>query len=297
MLPQVSTNTPPSTSCLGTNNNGTNNTNFPPPGGFYYSACAPADNFGVNWALTNLPFISHNGSVGISGSQTEFNEGAHMAATGLISTDPYPAGPTVNNVVEQPKNLNAGFIDTVVYDTLLRGSIATDTQKTWIGTLPPAATQLPAGTARLLWMTGSAPPNDKIVSLVQTPQMGPDGKPIEYTPPQSIPKGYIKVGTWAVSPARLQYETTLEQQFDQKFIKANIPDPVVIELFLGSIFNGANHCETFRVRHMHSDNDVTLRLRCEGGADGRENLDVRMATDANGLIAGLVDPSISNGPF
>jgi len=95
----------------------------------------------------------------------------------------------------------------------------------------------------------------------------------------------------------VQYELMLEQQFDTKFIKANIPNSVAIEFFLGSIFNGADRCSTFRVRHVHSHNDITLRLRCEGGAAGRENLNVRMATDPNGFIDGLVDASISNDPF
>ncbi len=291
VLPQVNVTAKPPASCSGPKATGSNDTNFPPVGGFYYSSCAPADNFGVNWALTNLPFVSHNGSVGVSGSETEFNEGAHMAATGLVSTNPYPAGPTVDNVVEQPTNLDGSFIDNVVFSTLLSGGIAADAQKTWSG-------ELSVGTARLLWLTGAAPPNGNgLISLVQTPQMGPDGKPIDFTPPQKIPAGYVKIGAWAVSPARLQYEATLEQQFDAKFVNANIPNPVAIEFFLGSIFNGADRCSTFRIRHVHSGNDITLRLRCAGGAAGPENLNVRMATSSTGLIAGLVDASISNDPF
>ncbi len=310
LKPQVAANAVPNAICAGNPSEDAYDTNFPPfpvaknapggpqPGGFDYSPCGPNIKFGVNWAIDTAPFIEHNGETAVGGSEEIFDVQAHMGAVGLVSTDPFPAVP---NVKTQPKNLDVSFLFTVVDVNLLPRAMAADVQtKTWASAQANTSTdELPYGVARLLWLSGRSPPKDagELISLVQTPTTTLNGKPVVSPPPVKIPAGYTKVADWAVTKARIQYETQLEDQFDPGFIKQNIPNSVAIEYYLNSIFNGASDCSTFRVRNVHSHNDITLRFKCVGGSGGHENLDVRMATDSNGLIDGLVDASVSSGPF
>jgi CubicO group peptidase (beta-lactamase class C family) len=124
--------------------------------GFGFSLCQPANSFGVNWAIIAPGFVTHNGSEGTSGSQTGLNFNAHMGATGLISTDPYPgAGDT-----HAPKALDTGFMDDVVLNTILTPAEHADQAATgWSGHA------LPVGVARVLYLSGKTPEESDLAAF------------------------------------------------------------------------------------------------------------------------------------
>jgi hypothetical protein len=134
-----STKTPPA-SCK----NGMKDSN-----GFSYSGCGTAFGFGVNWYVGTPPFIEHNGSIGVSGSNTRVDQTHKMGVTGLVSTEPYP---TFN---PQPVGLDPVFIDTVVYG-MLNASLAADTGIDWSGRT------LAEGVARVLYLSGKTPAQDDV---------------------------------------------------------------------------------------------------------------------------------------
>ena len=136
--PQVSASTQP------TNCGGMSDSN-----GASFSGCGKANAFGVGWVVNSSPFIWHNGKhPGFSGSETVFNATAKMAATGLVSTDPYPDSTDFQPNSVQPATLDASFVDTVVWTHLLFPGINADGNTTWKGA------PLPEGVARLLWLSG-----------------------------------------------------------------------------------------------------------------------------------------------
>lgn len=116
-------------SCAGTTDNS----------GFFYSPCKAADIFGVNWAIRGPNSVSHNGSEGVSGSETGLDFGATMGATALISTD--PAGP-FGGV--------SGFVDEIAFNILLPQGETADAATTWSGPLAD-------GVARVLYLSGKPP--------------------------------------------------------------------------------------------------------------------------------------------
>ena len=61
--------------------------------GSSYSGCGNATDFGVTWYIGQAPYIQHNGSTGLCGSNTVLSPDHKMGATGLISTDPFPTVP------------------------------------------------------------------------------------------------------------------------------------------------------------------------------------------------------------
>lgn len=137
-LPQITAGAAPPPGCGNKND----------PNNFYYSGCGKANGFGVNWYVGNKPYIMHNGDEpGYSGSETMIDQPAKMAATGLVSTEPYPNGPSG----QQPPGLDGGFIDTVVWTHLMNEGLAADAKTTWQGE------PLAEGTARLLWLSGAKP--------------------------------------------------------------------------------------------------------------------------------------------
>lgn len=128
---------PPPPHCAGASSNDAN--------GFSYSRCGTAFGFGVNWYVGTPPYIQHNGDEpGLSGSNTVFDQTAKMGATGLISTEPFPA------LVPQPAGLDKNFMTTVVMGLLTSGKTA-DAATDWTGQL------LADGIARLLYLSGKAP--------------------------------------------------------------------------------------------------------------------------------------------
>jgi len=151
---------PPPTSCAPPGN--------PPPPGYtgpdnaFYSACGsapgPTGGFGVNWFVGNLPpgcqagagcnYIEHNGSTGLWGSQTRLSISQKMAATGLISTDPYPNAQAEAGL-PQPPGLSTSFMNDVVYGTLSTGMAADAATTTWTGSADGTAV------ARALFLTGA----------------------------------------------------------------------------------------------------------------------------------------------
>jgi len=112
--------------------------------GFFYSACGTANIFGVNWAVNDVPYIEHNGDDGVSGSNTRIDQPGKMAATGLVSTEPYP------QFQPQPAGLDPHFIDTVVYG-LLNAGLSADAATSWTGQT------LADGVARVLYLSGKTP--------------------------------------------------------------------------------------------------------------------------------------------
>jgi hypothetical protein len=134
-----------------------NNCNIPPPitdkNGFGFSACGPANGFGVGWAVNSpAPIIQHNGSNGgVLGSNTLINQPQKMGATGLISTEPSPGAPPAPPATAPPvpPTLDTGFMDTVVrVDLLDTATTADQTTTTWQGQA------LAEGVARVLYLSG-----------------------------------------------------------------------------------------------------------------------------------------------
>ena len=117
---------------------------------FSYSGCGSASSFGVGWYVGAPPVVQHNGDEpGLSGSDTHVDPPAKMAATGLISTEPFPQHKPV-----QPAGLDGGFVTTAVSGMLNAGKAA-DKSTDWTGQT------LAIGVARVLWLSGKAPqPND-----------------------------------------------------------------------------------------------------------------------------------------
>lgn len=108
--------------------------------GFGYSPCGSASAFGVNWAIEGPRFVEHNGSEGVSGSETGLNFATNMGATALISTD--PGGP-FGGV--------STFVDGIAFNTLLNQGEAADAATNWSGK------RLPIGVARVLYLSGKTP--------------------------------------------------------------------------------------------------------------------------------------------
>lgn len=111
--------------------------------GFFYSPCGFAFGFGVGWYVGAPPLLQHNGDEpGLSGSDTHVDQPAKMAATALVSTEPYPGHKPV-----QPPGLDGGFVTTVVSGILKAGEAA-DKSADWAGQA------LAIGVARVLWLSG-----------------------------------------------------------------------------------------------------------------------------------------------
>jgi hypothetical protein len=116
---------------------------------FAYSNCQLAETFRVNWAVSQPPYIEHNGAEpGVSGSNTRLDQGNKMGATGLISTEPYPQA---GSNIPQPAGLDPVFIDSAVYGTLNAGEAADKANADWAGKA------LADGVARVLYLSGKAP--------------------------------------------------------------------------------------------------------------------------------------------
>ena len=111
--------------------------------GFSYSSCGQAYGFGVGWYVGH-GYLEHNGSVGVSGSNTRIDPGHQMGATGLVSTEPYPKS------TPQPEGLDSHFIDTVVFG-LLSSGVTADAATEWAGR------KLAVGVARVLFLSGKEP--------------------------------------------------------------------------------------------------------------------------------------------
>ncbi len=117
--------------------------------GFSYSDCGPAKGFGVNWFVGN-GYLEHNGDEpGVSGSNTRIDQGHDMGATGLVSTEPYPA------FSPQPAGLDPHFMDTVVFG-LLGSAEGADAATAWSGET------LADGVARVLYLSGKEPRKDDL---------------------------------------------------------------------------------------------------------------------------------------
>jgi len=112
--------------------------------GFAYSACGTAYGFGVNWYLGDTPYLEHNGSLGVSGSNTRVDQSHKMGATGLVSTNPFP------ELTPQPSGLNSSFMYTVV-NGLLDAARTADAATDWSGRT------LADGVARVLYLSGKEP--------------------------------------------------------------------------------------------------------------------------------------------
>jgi CubicO group peptidase (beta-lactamase class C family) len=125
--------------------------------GVSYSGCGDAAAFGFGWSL-NAPYVEHNGSFGNEwGSQTRVHVGKLMGATGLISTEPYPAAPSGST---PPNNISD------VINGLLNAGIAADSATTW------AKQTLPVGVARVLYLSGKTPDQNDFDAF--TPQFVAD---------------------------------------------------------------------------------------------------------------------------
>jgi CubicO group peptidase (beta-lactamase class C family) len=110
---------------------------------FAFSPCTKAAGVGVNWFISG-PVIMHNGSIGVSGSDTRVNLAKKMGATGLVSTESFP-----NYLTPKPAALDGNFMTTVV-NGLLTSGVAADAASGWSGAT------LADGVARVLWLSGKA---------------------------------------------------------------------------------------------------------------------------------------------
>jgi hypothetical protein len=114
------------------------------PSGFFYSYCGGPFGFGVGWFAGQAPFIQHNGDEpGLSGSNTVVDQSHKIAATGLISTEPFP-----NVTPTQPPGLQGNFMGVVVSGLLASGTTAS-------GVSDWTAHTLATGSARVLWLSGN----------------------------------------------------------------------------------------------------------------------------------------------
>lgn len=284
-LPQASSNAAPPPGCG----------NASDPNGFYYSGCGAANGFGVNWYVGNKPYIMHNGDEpGYSGSETMIDQPAKMAATGLVSTEPYPNVPKGKT---QPMNLDGGFIDTVVGGRLMNEGLAGDAKATWKGG------PLPEGTARLLWLSGVKPPASLIGSignpnyrppLVEHPnEARPSVPPKAKATPQSVQPQNPQNPTQE-TPLH-QYENQLLDQFSASFRAEKNLTAANVQAFVQDIFGDASRCSTFRVRRVFGPDKVSLRLQChQGKTNVAQVFDVTLTVSNAGRIKGVEDAGITN---
>jgi CubicO group peptidase (beta-lactamase class C family) len=230
---------------------------------FFYSQCGQAYGFGVTWYVGNTPYIMHNGDEpGRSGSETMVDQSGHMATTGLISTEPYPAAP------------NKGFIDNVVWGHLMNEALAADAATSWSGK------PLPSGVARLLWLSGARPP-----------QLTPVVRGVER---REAPGG----GPTGPNVPTVEYETALLGQFDRSFVQAHSLNVNNIQGYVSGLFSDVHNCSTFRVRKVAGARDVTLRLLCTKRAGGRaRSFDLTLKVDTNGYIADITGAGSTDAEY
>jgi hypothetical protein len=189
---------------------------------FYYSPCGQAYGFGVTWYVGQQPYLQHNGDEpGLSGSNTVVDQPGLIAATGLISTEPYPKAP----------GLDSNFMETQVFGLLTAGKTG-DAATTWSGV------PLADGTARLLWLSGAEPPPG-----VAGPVKIPGPVPTVHSNPKDIskiPPGYIAIAHWMMEPiARPEYQNSLLAMFSPGFRAQNGLADSTIESFLNNLFGTA----------------------------------------------------------
>jgi CubicO group peptidase (beta-lactamase class C family) len=285
--PQVSTSTPPPKNCGGISD----------PNNAGFSGCGKGNTFGVGWVVSSSPFIWHNGKhPGFSGSETVFNASAKMAATGLVSTDPYPDATNFQPHSVQPASLDASFIDTVVWTHLLFPGINADGNTTWKGA------PLSEGVARLLWLSG-VDARGPIIGPVKNPILRP---PVVEHPNVAV-KAELKKGGKGQKkaeppPGQQGQPPTPEQhllaQFTTSFRGQNQLKDANVAQFVAGLFGDVHRCSTFRVRHVFNVNKVSLRLECRNRkSSALETLDLTLTVDSAGRIAALDDVGATSRPY
>jgi len=285
-LPQVSSGDAPPAGCGDKSD----------PNGFYYSACAPANGFGVNWYVGFKPFLMHNGDEPqYSGSQTIINQAAKIGATGLVSTEPYPRSKP------QPADLDGFFMDTVVIQHLMNEGMAADAKTTWKGE------PLSQGTARLLWLSGAtAPPTFAKATVTSPLTVQPLGEHPNVAPrrtPQApasrqSPKLPQQEPPKAEQTPLNQYQNKLLEQFSSPFLAQNQLTVNNVQTFVEGVFGDASRCSTFRVQRVFGAEKASLRFKCHAGAANTEAVfDVTLTVNGKGLINGLANAGKADGDY
>jgi CubicO group peptidase (beta-lactamase class C family) len=268
------------------------------PNNFYYSGCAKANGFGVNWYVGNKPYIMHNGDEpGHSGSETMIDRHGKIGATGLVSTEPYPNVPHIDGArvqPTQPAGLDGVFIDTVVWGHLMTEGHAADTKTTWKGA------PLPVGVARLLWLSGAEPPptvspKTPIETPITRPPIVEHPNVTPRPPSQAMPTGASPTpqiqpqpGPQIVQTPLQQYQSALLDQFTAGFKSQNHLAANNVDSFVHTMFGDAMRCSTFRVRNVMSMERLVVRLQChKGKTSAWESFDATLTVDAAGRIAAL----------
>lgn len=250
--------------------------------GSSYSGCGNATDFGVNWYIGQAPYIQHNGSTGLCGSNTVLSPSQKMGATGLISTDPFP---TVPSGETQPASVDKGFMGTVVMGMLttgLGGDAATD----WQGK------PLAVGVARYLWVLGVKMPSSMIEHRI--PPRGRRGAPLHVGQPSHGGTSQHE------NPEATAFKEAFLAHFTPGYRSAHHLDEGAVASYLGALRADIGACSTFRVRKAQGAHKVTLRFHCEEGITGGHTAyDATLTVEAAApyRIAVIEDDGPANDPY